>query len=318
MPPLKTIQINPELLKVSSSKTKKNLKTERKKKKEKIIQPNTLKKALLRKIKDKANQDKNQKLSSDTKQTKEEAFSSDFEKHLNYLSDLSNQHKHKKKKKNKTLKTYSHENPNIVVNTELPPELKLTNQLKINSNQKQNNSIPILNKTDPPYSSLKGGSKPTFREWKQLTQKNIDKNELDISDLKNKKTPVLAENSELNEINKLKTRILENNKKHENIPTPKILKKKTIKRKYKFGKSNGKISVLVKNTKTRKIVQNELDLLKEAPIKEIKEYLRKRYLYKSGSNAPNDVLRRTYIDSHLSGEITNKSTENLIHNFINP
>ena len=226
MPPLKTIQINPELLKVSSSKTKKNLKTERKKKKEKIIQPNTLKKALLRKIKDKANQDKNQKLSSDTKQTKEEAFSSDFEKHLNYLSDLSNQHKHKKKKKNKTLKTYSHENPNIVVNTELPPELKLTNQLKINSNQKQNNSIPILNKTDPPYSSLKGGSKPTFREWKQLTQKNIDKNELDISDLKNKKTPVLAENSELNEINKLKTRILENNKKHENIPTPKILKKK--------------------------------------------------------------------------------------------
>ena len=97
---------------------------------------------------------------------------------------------------------------------------------------------------------------------------------------------------------------------------PKILKKKTIKRKYKFGKNNGKISVLVKNNKTRKIVQDELELLKQAPIKEIKEYLRKRYLYKSGSNAPNDVLRKTYIDSHLSGEITNKSTENLIHNFL--
>ena len=114
----------------------------------------------------------------------------------------------------------------------------------------------------------------------------------------------------------LRTRILENNKKHDNVPVPKILKKKTIKRKYKFGKNNGKISVLVKNNKTRKIVQDELELLKQAPIKEIKEYLRKRYLYKSGSNAPNDVLRKTYIDSHLSGEITNKSTENLIHNFL--
>ena len=97
MPPLKTIQLNPELLKVGSSKTKKNLKKQRKKKKEKLIQPNTLKKALLRKIKDKANQEKNKLNNNETTLSKEQEFSSDFEKHLNYLSNLSIQSKHKKK-----------------------------------------------------------------------------------------------------------------------------------------------------------------------------------------------------------------------------
>lgn len=316
MPPLKTIQLNPELLKVGSSKTKKNLKKQRKKKKEKLIQPNTLKKALLRKIKDKANQEKNKLNNNETTLSKEQEFSSDFEKHLDYLSNLSIQSKHKKKNKHKTLKTYSNENPNLIVNTELPPELNPSLKNKNNLiNSISNSPIPAsfsLPKTkEPPYSSLKGGSKPTFREWKQLTQKNLGQ-------VNNKPSNniLIQKPEDSQEINQLRTRILENNKKHDNVPVSKILKKKTIKRKYKFGKNNGKISVLVKNNKTRKIVQDELELLKQAPIKEIKEYLRKRYLYKSGSNAPNDVLRKTYIDSHLSGEITNKSTENLIHNFL--
>ena len=156
------------------------------------------------------------------------------------------------------------------------------------------------NKPSPPYSCLKNSSKPTYREWKNLTQKNI--NDKNIND-KN--------------INELRTKILTNNKKFERKHIPKVYQKKTIKRKYKFGKNNNKISVLVKNNKTRKMVQNEVELLRKAPIKEIKEYLRKHYLYKTGSNAPNDVLRKTYVDAHLSGEITNKSTESLVHNYLN-
>ena len=68
MPILKTIHINPELLSISSNKTRKNKKKkERLMKKSKIIQPNTLKKALLRRIKEKSQQEKDKKTKTKTR-----------------------------------------------------------------------------------------------------------------------------------------------------------------------------------------------------------------------------------------------------------
>ena len=42
----------------------------------------------------------------------------------------------------------------------------------------------------------------------------------------------------------------------------------------------------------------------------------KKYLLKVGSKAPPDVLRRIYEDVHLTGEVTNKNTETLLHNYL--
>jgi len=330
MPALKTIQINPEALSIGNKKTRKNRqKLERKKKKKTSshIKPNTLKKALLRRIKEKAHKEKQKMDESKTDKTNDDTFSTEFEKHLSYLNNLSIQQKHKKKSKNKTLKTKSNAGVNnIAINTELPPELTEPTKPSISTtpftlNPPKSPEPPsttfvkptIVHTTNtkppPPYSCLKGGNKPTYREWKKLTQKNMDSF--------GKKEDKSSDDDENSKIDEIRARILDNNKKFERKPTSKIYRKKTIKRRYKFGKNNGKISVLVKNNKTRKMVQNEVELLRRAPIKEIKEYLRKHYLYKAGSNAPNDVLRKTYIDAHLSGEITNKSTETLVHNYIN-
>ena len=334
MPAIKSIQINPDLLNVSSkkSKTRKNRKRDKKNKTKPHIKPNTLKKALLRRIKEHSNKERKKSETSNKKIEHNEEFNNDFKKHLEYLSNLSIQHKHKKKKKNKTLKTQP-STSNIKIHTELPPEL--------NDNQRNNVTIPKSNQPPivlkpktlepktiephqkplvenksvapaPPYSCLKGGSKPTYREWKRLTQKNSESSSSNNSEQDSGQI-----DKQQVKIDELRERIQNNNNKHKPVKPKRTYKKRTIKRKYKFGKNKGKISVLVKNNKTRKLVQDEVEILRVAPMKEVKEYLKKHYLYKSGSNAPNDVLRKTYMDAHLSGEINNKSTDNLLHNFMN-
>ena len=71
------------------------------------------------------------------------------------------------------------------------------------------------------------------------------------------------------------------------------------------------------NGKTRKIIKDEIMVLKQKSITEIKIYLRKHNIIKTGSMAPDSVLRKLYEDSYLAGDIYNKNSENLLHNYIN-
>ena len=88
--------------------------------------------------------------------------------------------------------------------------------------------------------------------------------------------------------------------------------------KYKLGKhANGKVSVLIKNSQTRRKVQTEQALLKQKSILDIKNHLRSNNLLKVGSNAPNDVLRHLYEQSILAGQVENKAKETLLHNYFN-
>jgi len=93
----------------------------------------------------------------------------------------------------------------------------------------------------------------------------------------------------------------------------------TRKKKYILGKKKGskQIGILLKNRETQKNVKAEVSSLKSKSIQEIKDYLRKKNLIKLGSESPNDVLRKLYEDSILSGDVENDNSENLLHNFLN-
>lgn len=322
----KTIQINPDLF--TFNKTRK--------KKEKVIQPkplikaNSLKKALLKRIKHHAKNREKDYNDSRSKKNMEEEFSNDFHSHLDYLNNV--------QKNNKTLKNKSRQHEelnNIQANVFLPPEL---------SNVEVSTNLNSIIKETPPYGCLKNGSKPTWREWKRSTQKmipsttkmNIHINEEHIDNhvehkVENKIKPNISYNNIYNDATftserELKLNNLRNKIKHDELKEKKQkvkkqqqnkqLKKKTMKLVHHFGKQKNKVSVLVKNSSTRKNIQKEHNLLKQISIDEVKQYLRKHYLLKVGSNAPNDVLRKMYETVHLSGEIKNINKDNLLHNYM--
>jgi uncharacterized membrane-anchored protein len=77
------------------------------------------------------------------------------------------------------------------------------------------------------------------------------------------------------------------------------------------------VSVLIKNNETRKKVITAQKELKKKSIHDIKKYLKEHFLLKSGSSAPNEVLRKMYESVMLSGDITNNNKETIVHNFMN-
>ena len=301
MPSNKTININPSLLKVGGGNNSTRKKQPKQKPDVSQVKPNTLKRNLLKRLKQHSS--RNQKEAEKPKV--DPTFSSEFEKGLEYLNKL------KTTKKNKTLKKKKANIPQgSFVSLDLPPELReVTQELPKPTTPAPVDMTPITSPvTPPPYGNLKGGSKPTFREWKNKTQKADPKFEKEFN---------TAE-----KINRIKSRFKEDQTKID-LDTSET-SQKTVPKKNKhnktvkatLGKQGGKVSVLIKDNKTRKKVQFEQSNLHSKPISEVKDYLRKKYLLKIGSKAPPEVLRRIYEDVHLTGDVTNQNTETLLHNYV--
>ena len=199
----------------------------------------------------------------------------------------------------------------------------------------------------PSYSNLKSGSRPTYRTWLRTTQKQKPVMRPHINILEDVTAPVpvpteLATTfapvpvpTELVPVptelvpaalpNALATTFVPTTfvptamEKQPYTPSLKPRRKRITRTlKYKLGKhANGKVSVLIKNSQTRRKVQTEQALLKQKSILDIKNHLRSNNLLKVGSNAPNDVLRHLYEQSILAGQVENKAKETLLHNYFN-
>jgi hypothetical protein len=180
------------------------------------------------------------------------------------------------------------------------------------------------------YSSMKNGSKPTFRQLN-----NMNKPMITIED---NTTNVETENSKM--LEKIKSEYKKSNAPQINLseqqqqqqqqqeqlsvtlplvtlqPQQKKIKRITRTCKYRLGKLGNKVSVLIKDYKTRKNIQNECYKLEKTSIIDIKNFLRKKNLLKVGSVADDAILREMYEHCILAGDIENKNKNTLIHNYL--
>ena len=300
----KRISINTDLLSPTKNKKAKTLK------KKKIVPPvkvNSIKKALINKIKQKqilsetkprSNSEIN---STDSKiGISEDDFENDFMKSMQFLDTMIKEKKTDREKK-RTLKKNSYNNmqtpvptmqahaptmqahaPTMQAHAPIMQAPAPTMQAPAPTMQAPARVIPL--QPDPKYGCLKNGSKPCYRSFHNKTLK------------KNVNTYSQSRKPNKTKIHK------------------RIIKK----RKYKVGKTakNRTISVLIKNTQTRRRVQQDLTSLKQKPISEIKKELYKKNLLKIGTVCPPDVIRTIYEHSMLAGNIVNTGKGVSIHNFI--
>jgi hypothetical protein len=131
---------------------------------------------------------------------------------------------------------------------------------------------PVPLQPAPEWGCLKGGQNPTYRIYHNKTlRRKPTQNSIDY-----------RKNGQGN----TRSRVRRHKQK----------KQRTIRKKYKLGRDRKtkKVGVFVPDNKTRKQRMNELHLLKQKTIQEVKQYLKERNLIRPGSNAPNDVLRTMY------------------------
>ena len=274
---------------------------------------------------------------------------------MNYFDSISEREKERKKMLNRTYRNRendarnkNHQLNNLQLN--IPHQLKQSQMNEVVETDNIN-SIASIILDDLPYGCLKNGMKPTYKNWmnniknySSMSNTNIikpptppkkkQKNEENIfTDIEYKKS--LFEESDKHKENILKKQISDKLKKIENEQNShpyddidnasggnvsnKQYVKRIIKKKYNLGKSSKyrKVSVLIKGRQTKKNIINSHKKLKHIDIHQIKKYLKKHGMLKTGSSCPDEILRKMYESAMLSGEINNTNKNTLIHNFLN-
>lgn len=337
----KTIQINPAFLstnKIKNTTLKNNIKREKHETPATTFKPNYIKKQLLQRIKNKQKEVEDtivvDTMSENTEPEDDKEFNDEFNKSLGFLQDLASKQEHREIR-NKTLKKPK---SFLNVNTELPNDFDIplsevpdiVQSFNVPTTevvavppliQKKPNTFTL--KSRPPYGNLKMGTVPTYRQWKNTISHKPNIEPLPTIRIEDK--PEIKETQRSKELEQLKQHYKASQYPatvaHTQVPVVQDKRYKKFRRitktfRYKLGKTGDKVSVLIKNNNSRKKVQHEHALLKKKTIMEIKNYLREKNLLKTGSDAPNDVLRQMYEQSILSGDLNNTSKNTLIHNFL--
>jgi hypothetical protein len=216
-------------------------------------------------------------------------------------------------------------NNQVVIQPTNLREMLLNNLIERRKTQKIKADPPILNEVsfdrepvptpvlvtsptqDKPYGILKNGNKPTFKTWN--ASERLDAPER-VSAAKSLDTS-LDTGLDASLVPSLET-VTKPDPLPDVVPEPQDLKEKVIVGKNKKKRS---VCILIENNKTRKLHGEKVQKIKKTNIQTVRNYLKNHNLIKSGSAAPNPLLRTLYENVLFCGDITNQNKENLIHNF---
>jgi len=93
-------------------------------------------------------------------------------------------------------------------------------------------------------------------------------------------------------------------------------KQKTIRHFGSFGKKNETVRILIKDAKSFNSIEKEKKKLEKHTLAEVCAYLVKRNLYQAGSDAPEEVLRETYLNAYLAGNVHNNNPDIMLKNYL--
>jgi len=294
----KTISINPNLFQMgkstSSPKKKKSMSL-------KIQKPTNIKRDLIKKIRNYQNKTKKRK-----NYPMDDEFNSEFKDSIEYLRNVMSE------------KKISESDHNTNINQTVEKNISSQDRRDI-SNMTTTSTIP---KPEIPWGNMKNGNKPTYRTWIKHNQTQKIPKEVNQQRINSYIESERLPEAQFHIPNKDEPDVTSFHKSHETTPTEKQkkkIKKKTIKKKYTCGKSKTKkqIAIIIKGIETKNKVLKEQRDLRQVSIQTIRNYLYKKSFIKVGSTAPDKVLRDMYESIILTGDVNNKNSHILIHNYMN-
>ena len=322
----KEIKINPDLFVMRGAKKRDARKTA-KVSTPRSLKSGSIKKALMRKIKSNRSRTSPEQGSDDDPAYADDMLTSS----LKYLDSISS-------------------SSNVPVSLDIPAPVALGSGTGHGSGHSVPGMIRIstdggITPPPPPYGCLKGGNKSTYRQWKQ-TQKNRDGMDpptetiqilpgtppsllrsggesthtgetpiaspprISIPDI-----PPIAMGDASEPSRKAKLQAARDRYKSQQ----KIAEKQYA----TFGKQKGgknktakRISVLIKDNKTLKKIEHEKNMLGGHAMPKVRSYLKSRGLIKVGTTAPDEIIKELYKNAYLAGNIHNKNSDVLLHNYM--
>jgi len=186
----------------------------------------------------------------------------------------------------------------------------------IQQQQQQQQQQPLQQQqqeTQPPYGCLKQGTKPTYRSWLRSTQKNY----ASMIDMDAMTAPDVALNEkmekELAVIDELKTEKPSSTDLVQTVKT-KTIRKHIIGKNLK----NRTITVLLKDSEKKKQVLEAKKDLKNEKVDKMRDFLIKRNLLKASSYAPTSVISKIFENARLTGDVFNTNMNTLMNNILLP